>query len=1402
LLTAILIAWATTAAADSARPWTHLPRDRWEGEKTAVVPGLEGPQAVVVAYPAKQASGIGGRSAGSLPAGLYDLRLRLRPAHVADAIAFTSGLKVGVGGQDLATLPGQFFSRSLQPEERTLRFVHAGGPLTVSLAAFADAATCELIFTKQTLAKGGVTLDDASTSLDDAPEGLDEIDLDVTFVPTSAVFHVVESIDYRLVSATGRIVKVGRDKIRYLPGETLRGSATVADAGRRGGTGTLVVSLEHGVRDRTEIVRLPVTLAKEPVTVPFEIPLPREELGYAVVAEFISADGADRHEAAEYFTIAENFNRVYIAGPAGGGHGSTKASDEQIRGGIDGCVAGYGNAFEAFAWAEEDMTEMTPDGEYWFSGQTCYHMTKSGLQRINALARERGVAAVSYGKFIMSGHLGWTMAYDHPADCRGQYVYPVGMYEGIDPPALDRFRNREFVIYENNPFKIGENPFDPFWQTFLPINPDATPRMVKIAAEEMAASADMFGWSVIRWDGHPRGGGQCGGPGPYDAAAARRTQSLVRLFKDILARRHPNFGHGYNYLMVQKNPTHDWAIGDFEVDELCRGGVLIMNESIGNATPGWPYADIAKNLQVDGDLVRERGGYYLGIGFAAQPRDTLVENALWAAAGARPYNPACRFETRRYLTRYAQYTLDERLRRLATPERVLAPVAETKLWWQPFVYETPQEGSRRQLVVNFLNLPLEEPRTGEFEKPRYTMRPGTDPVSFRLTLPAGLTARKVSLIDPESLAVTEIPLADGRFEVPSVAIWLVGVIDLDVAEGTPTLASLYGPPVTLGVARKGAPPPAELVIDPDKQVWEVNKDLSALAPPSAVAARSQQAFDSLPPAERRKKLLALREKNTAESMIAGWWKGGTLPADLALRDKSRQFGDLAPVRNGRFDIHHARGALDERLRLPEAFAGLPQFAVHDAPLVGLFRAGGGHSLAGGVGWKRYPEFDLLLFTSIPHCAIGAENSYALADYVKAGGAAFFTGGEYAFGKGGYNYTVLERDLLPVLCTEVVDTRASEAPQPISPGPDFDLLGVKADFSAQPAFWSWNQVLVKEDPTVKVLLQSGNRPVLVGWQVGKGRVACLLVDHRGRSGPTADGSHATAFFDWKAWPRVMEGLLRWLAPAALEGSPAAAEGLARLAAIAAPPAEESLDDVIDSLTDPVTADEQGLLAEPGDKLAERLERVAAIASHPAADRLAEGRQRVAALDAEEAKRKGAYIRYTMAPGDDFSLAAPAGPLLAKDELLERFASLAYLVQHEPDECGEAFLREWLRARQYQEYARLSIAGIWSDKLTSPPVKRARAADHQAIAAAFAELAQATRPLAESLIVHHPQVAAGPIANMHFLAEVRSAIELRGGLSPDTTRPVLDAAASSHPDLAAFARARREAAGPTAVVPAED
>ncbi|MHB9131534.1 MAG: hypothetical protein ACYDBB_10660 [Armatimonadota bacterium] len=1099
-----------------------LPPAQWRGE-TSTIEGVPGNHKMTLGYPEKQRSQLTWLHDG-LPVGVYQLRLQVRASHVADEVSWNSGMKVLLNNTEVGDLPSIFFARANQPEWKTLQVVIPAGPLRLSLAAYADSDA----FTHQLLEMQA----SQHTEPDDDPAGgMGEIALGLS--PRMHQYFTLEQAELTPLTRSGYVAAVMTDKIRYLPGETLHGSATVRDVGGKGGKGTLTLYLEHDLNCREKVKELPVTLTREPQTLNFQLTLPQRELGYALVAVFTSADGKDSSEVAEYFTIVSNFYRTAIFGSGLRAGNTLRTLGGQRKLFVD-MKANYQNCNEMFAWAEDDMVEMSPDTDWWFSGQTCYHLKKAGLKSLIAEAHRQGISCVTYGKFIMSGYLGWKTAYDYPLDHREQYRYPVGMWESVNVKSLDRFKNKEFLT-ESFVTGVSGGVFDkPLgWNNFLPINPDATPWMTRIAAEEMVRSIDMFGWDGVRWDGHPRGGGQFGGVREYDYLAARRTQALVRYFKDIVNAKYPTFRHGYNYLHVQRPPDPRWAIEDFELDELCRGGGLLMNESIRNSA-GKPFREIAHNIQVEGDLCRERGGLLLGISCdGSSTRDAFVEAILYFAGGMRPVGLAATNKLiNRYGTRYAKYVFDENLRRLATPEEILKPLAETTVWWQPFVYETPREGGTEQLVVNLLNIPQQAtPKKEQDKHPKWDMNPGTEPFTLRLTLPAGYTVTGASFIDPLTLAVTPADIKEDLVTVPAVGKWLVLVVDLAVTEETPTLAAQFGPPRTFGVqrdnldiARIEVPP-----LDITKDAAALKRTMAQLTPKTETQELPESELNALDWDARNAMLLAQADARKPMELLNGWWKGGSLPQDLKLKDTPPVFPDLTPRRDGRLDIHYGRGALDYRLQMWEAFAGLPCAQVHDAPLRGMVRRRSAMWLHGGKGWQNFPAFDLLIYTGIPHAAIGAENSYALVKYVKAGGGVLFTGGEYAFGKGGYDFTVLERELLPVRITETMDVHyAEETPFVLEPGKDFAELGIQANFAAKPAFCCYNRVALKPDPKIKVFLQCGNRPILVGWQLGKGRVACLLLDHRGMSG---DG--VNMYFDWQDWPALLRAVMQWAAPDAMK-----------------------------------------------------------------------------------------------------------------------------------------------------------------------------------------------------------------------------------------------------------------------------
>ncbi|MCL1857190.1 MAG: hypothetical protein FWF84_06095, partial [Kiritimatiellaeota bacterium] len=1143
-----------------------------------------------------------------------------------------------------------------------------------------------------------------------------------------------------------------------------------------------------------------------------------------------------------------------------------------------------------------------------------------------------------YGKYCISGVPGWNAIYDYPEALRGLYSCSIGTWCGVWSPLFDRFRDQDFRVYSPS-VAIPGNMLNTWWQEFIQIWPDANPHWVRVAAEEVVRSIEMFGWDAVRWDGHPRGGGQCGGSGDYDYLAARRTQTLMRYFKDITEATSPGFRHGYNYLMIEPEKTHDWAVEDFELDELCRGGGLMMNESIGNASSGWTFAQILRNLQVEGDLCRERGGFYLGISYAGYggPRDPFLDSAMWAAAGCRPYG-VYRPEIHRYLTRFAAYTLDETLRRLAKPEAVIKPVGETPVLWDAFVFETERKEGKSQLVVNLLNLPLEAVRRHDEkdQSPReYAMPPGVPSATFALTLPQGMKATAVHWIDPPTLEVIPLALEGNTFTTLPVNFFHAIVIDMECDDAAPTLASLYGVPVTFGAKREAVAdaqrfPALTLGTDtPKAEAMEAYATMGGTAQGGDFVSRVN-AMAALPMAQRPAAMA--KERTPMEEILKdSWHKGVNLAADLALTNATLAFGDLTPERNGVMDVYYARGAMDYRLRMPGAFGALDRVRYHDAPLTGSAWAHydwGLFQLANALPWRDFPDYDVLLYTGIPHQAIGAENAYALREYVKAGGGVLFTGGEYAFGRGGYLYTVLDRDILPVSCYTTHDAYCPPVPAVLEPGPDFAELGVTLDFSAQPRIWICNVTAPR--PGAKVFLKANDIPILVGWELGAGRVLCLLTDYRGKATNVAQVSRPVLndglrtgqetcatlmpFFDWDDWPKLGAAMMNWCAPEAytlrhceersdeatqrlitalksasdddlladfdrgmssdmmlLPDADASAarrrlskDDLAKRQDILAKALRLHTPDVADVLAEQLAAVEnfpcemrmrlvtalqrtpsrqmakEGALAlksgssalygsayyllalagddafaaqalrpavpgaESKEDTRDRLRDLAvAISVYPKPGLEARAKERIAALDATEAKY---YDQLKKLMKDDAAL-YETSPCLNADDLLERMGWLGYLARQNPKEYGAPFLREWQQSHLYGDYAHRTYANV-IDRLfvnwDSLETFRLNWYDFAHRMSAYSAL---NRDTALAVATAAPATAGAAFARARTMSEARAAMNILGSLPPSAIPAIFPSAGGEdggeaisgqwsvvsggirHPDLRAFVTARK-------------
>ncbi|HUU68252.1 MAG TPA: hypothetical protein VM186_01910, partial [Planctomycetota bacterium] len=587
----------------------ELPLDQWEGFR-GPVKGLTGQQLATVGYPAKQACALTFKGNKPSIPGAYRLRVKLASSHVCDEAAWGGSFEIidlattaaVVGGQarSPATFPAIHFSRAHQPEWRTVEWVHSGNrPLSISIVAHMSGEAFDAYGRENIIQQGGPTAD--SLAEPDAGDDLGDVlpELEVKLQPATSFYGILAAAEVQLLSASGVIDSVAVDKVLYAPGETLTASISAHSVAGQA-PGKLQILLEWGLDSQEMVDEKPVTLGPDEQSFTVKIPLHKEELGHALVARFVSEDGKNVHERREYFSIAENFQRVAIPGRFGG-LSFTMLDDARLKADIEGGSRDYGNYWEWFAWAEEDMVELTPETDFWFSGQTTYHNSKAGATRAVELAHERGVKVVTYGKFIMSGYLGWKFAYDNPYDCKAQFIFPVGFWEGTNVSALDYFQYKEFVPYTtpwfHPAFAAGSTFGSPFFQIFMPINPDPTPRMVKVAADEMIRAIEMFGFDGVRWDGHPRTGPYMEST-KYNFRAQRATALLVRYFKDLVAAKHPGFRHGYNCLPLTAD--YNWAVENYELDELCRGGGLLMNEAQGNSTEGKTYDFRLKVLQADG----------------------------------------------------------------------------------------------------------------------------------------------------------------------------------------------------------------------------------------------------------------------------------------------------------------------------------------------------------------------------------------------------------------------------------------------------------------------------------------------------------------------------------------------------------------------------------------------------------------------------------------------------------------------------------------------------------------------------------------------------------------------------------------------------------------------------------
>ena len=141
----------------------------------------------------------------------------------------------------------------------------------------------------------------------------------------------------------------------------------------------------------------------------------------------------------------------------------------------------------------------------------------------------------------------------------------------------------------------------------------------------------------------------------------------------------------------------------------------------------------------------------------------------------------------------------------------------------------------------------------------------------------------------------------------------------------------------------------------------------------------------------------------------------------------------------------------------------------------------------------------------------------IADSVKSGGRLVVLGGLFAFDKGCYRGTPLER-VLPVELGDDV-WKLETLPQPLPLKAQLEELAAGLAWDKAPRVLFRHRLALRKE--TKVLLTAGDLPILVARSYGEGQVLTFL------SAPCGTASPGTLrFWDWQDWPSL---LARMIAP---------------------------------------------------------------------------------------------------------------------------------------------------------------------------------------------------------------------------------------------------------------------------------
>ncbi len=233
---------------------------------------------------------------------------------------------------------------------------------------------------------------------------------------------------------------------------------------------------------------------------------------------------------------------------------------------------------------------------------------------------------------------------------------------------------------------------------------------------------------------------------------------------------------------------------------------------------------------------------------------------------------------------------------------------------------------------------------------------------------------------------------------------------------------------------------------------------------------------------------------------------------------------LTKVKNEQPRIMHLRGLYYKLWHVEEAAQAL---GPHEL-LVSWYKDVGDIQMLSVPPWdyEAIMKQDVIIFDNIAYGAmVGEQGAGMLKAYVENGGSVLFIGGPQAFGSGNYHQSAALKELLPVELMDGHDLGPVKSGE-LTVASGSPLEKAVAGKPLGDAFWM-HQLKAKAD--AQVWLRAGGEPAIVARQLGKGRVAVILLTVLGEPAKHVGfRKQETPFWEQPAWSDALAVTLRWLA----------------------------------------------------------------------------------------------------------------------------------------------------------------------------------------------------------------------------------------------------------------------------------